>query len=38
MPHISKRTLQQWRKKTTLWYSKLGNKIYYRSADVEETL
>lgn len=36
--HISVRTLQHWRTKGLLPYSKIGNKIYYRAADVEEML
>lgn len=34
--HISVRTLQYWRSKGILPYSKIGAKIYYRQKDVEE--
>ena len=38
MLHISVRTLQYWRTKGILPYSKIGNKIFYRQSDVEEML
>lgn len=38
MFHISVRTLQYWRSKGILSYSKIGNKIYYRQRDVEQVL
>jgi len=36
--HISVRTLQNWRTKGILPYSKIRNKIYYRQSDVDEML
>jgi len=36
--HISSRTLQQWRKKKILPYSRIGRKIWYREADLLELL
>ena len=38
MFHISVRTLQHWRSKGILPYSKIGSKIYYRQRDVEQIL
>jgi hypothetical protein len=32
--HISERTLQKWRTKKILPYSKIGGKIYYREMDL----
>ena len=36
--HISERTLQKWRTKKILPYSKIGGKIYYREKDVTALL
>jgi hypothetical protein len=38
MLHISPRTLQHWRTKGILPYSKIGSKIFYKLTDVEEML
>ncbi|HOW25114.1 MAG TPA: helix-turn-helix domain-containing protein [Bacteroidales bacterium] len=35
---VSKRTLQNYREKGTLSFSKFGNKIYYKAADIEKHL
>jgi hypothetical protein len=35
---ISKRTAQTWRLNGTIAYSQIGNKVYYRLADVEALL
>ena len=35
---ISSRTLQRWRSMRILPYSRIGNKIYYRLADIEKLL
>ena len=35
---ISQKTAQAWRDKGTISYSQVGNKIYYKMADVEELL
>lgn len=35
---ISSRTLQQWRRKKILPYSRIGGKIYYKEADLLEVL
>lgn len=36
--HISLRTLQELRSKGVIPYTKLGNKIYYRRADIDSLL
>ena len=36
--HISKRTLQTFRKNSTLAYSKVQGKFYYKVSDLEELL
>ncbi|MCR4801092.1 MAG: helix-turn-helix domain-containing protein [Bacteroidales bacterium] len=36
--HISLRTLQELRSKGVIPYTKLGNKVYYRRADIENLL
>jgi hypothetical protein len=36
--HISKRTLQTFRKNGTLPYSKIQGKFYYKVSDIEELL
>jgi len=36
--HISSSTLQKWRKKKLLPYSRLGRKIYYLESDVQKML
>ena len=36
--NISKRTLQYYRDKNILSFSKIGNKIYYKRVDVEKLL
>ena len=35
---ISRKTLQRWRKNKLLPYSRIGSKIFYREADVQEML
>jgi predicted transcriptional regulator len=35
---ISKRTAQNWRDEGKISFSQVGNKIYYKMADVEELL
>jgi len=36
--HISVRTLQSWRSKGWLPYSRIGKKIYYRESDLNNLL
>ena len=36
--HISKRTLQNWRRNKEVPYAKLGNKIYYDRTLIEQIL
>lgn len=36
--HISSRTLQTWRSKKLLNYSKIGGKIFYRESDLQKLL
>ena len=36
--HISKRTLQNYRDKGVLPFSKIGGKIYFRASDLDERL
>jgi hypothetical protein len=36
--HVSSSTLQKWRKKKLLPYSRLGRKIYYLESDVQKML
>ena len=36
--NISKRTAQEWRNKKIIEFSQVGNKIYYRLADVLDLL
>ena len=36
--YISERTLNNWRQKGILAYSKIGGKSYYRQKDIEELL
>lgn len=38
MMKISKRTAQTWRDEGKISFSQVGNKIYYKVADVEELL
>ncbi len=38
MMKISKRTAQTWRDEGKISFSQVGNKIYYKLADVEELL
>ena len=35
---ISRKTLQRWRKNKLLPYSRIGSKIFYREADVQDML
>lgn len=35
---ISKRTAQNWRDSGTIAFSQIGNKIYYKSSDIEDLL
>lgn len=35
---ISKRTAQYWRDSGTIAFSQIGNKIYYKSSDIEDLL
>lgn len=36
--HLSARTLQTWRSKGVLPFSKVGNKIFYKRCDLDELL
>ena len=36
--NISKRTAQQWRDNNVIFYSQIGNKIFYRITDIEKLL
>lgn len=36
--NISKRTAQEWRNKEIIQFSQVGNKIYYRLADIKKLL
>jgi len=36
--HISSRTLQKWRSRKMIPYSKIDGKIYYRESDLQELL
>ena len=38
MLFIGERTLQRWRSKGIIPYSRIGNKIYYRLGDIEALL
>lgn len=35
---VSKRTAQKWRDEGVIAFSQIGNKIYYKTTDVEELL
>jgi hypothetical protein len=35
---ISKRTLQEWRDKNTISYSKVNSKFYYKLSDIQKLL